>query len=112
MGGRHDRARPKAMARQPQALAKGGRAGARNHHAQLSIPRGRKSSNFDRHLPRLQMARRAKGARVMFIIMAHRSARSMLGSAASPCKGLDGNVLEFATREEAEREATKYQMGI
>ena len=48
----------------------------------------------------------------MFIIMAHRSARSMLGSAASPCKGLDGNVLEFATREEAEREATKYQMGI
>ena len=48
----------------------------------------------------------------MFIIMAHRSARSIFGAGDRPCKDIDGKVLEFATREETESEATKYQMGI
>lgn len=37
-----------------------------------------------------------------WIVMAHRSAASVLGRAEAPCKGADGKILEFETSGSAE----------
>lgn len=48
----------------------------------------------------------------MFRIRANRSAASMFGAATSYAKDAAGNVLEFATKEEAEAKAREWTRAI
>lgn len=48
----------------------------------------------------------------MFIIIAKRSGYSVFGAATAPCKGKDGNIQYFETREDAETKATEYNSRI
>lgn len=47
-----------------------------------------------------------------FIVEAHRSGASLFGAAIAPVKGKDGQPMRFATMNEAQRQATKWNRGL
>jgi len=47
-----------------------------------------------------------------YIVMAHRSTLSVMGTASAPCKGKDGKILTFDTKKKAETYRNKITKGL